>query len=483
MFTPLGFCLRAGVFLGAAVLFSHSAAAQTPHCFNNLNGPEVPCTPRNSGSGYSAPAYRGPSPAQIAKRRRIKAGNAANERGAAALKRSDYATAVREFEQAMRLWPEDRNVHGNYWFAKGILNFTKWDFASALEDYKESLRYQSDPKSRQTIIRKISEMKMNLGVQKASNAEDAGDWDSAILHWNDVYPSCVKAGLSICNLWTIYSHIALSGKALSQQNWAIAARELDRYYSDMIANERKLNPHGQKTERLAAAFDVAREANRALANGNLETALLGYERAQKMERNHDLTPTRHNSIAAEIRHQIARQQEARKSEEKRKEKASNPNYPNPPPVYRDASTPRSYPDFTSFTPTQHQAHADNESGNLWAQKGDWVQALLSYQKALTEETSGPFAEVLKENLAIAMKHLGPQKANAVPASAAPGGIAASPAAKEEKPKEVVQANCTGWMKQANGASFRLCMDERAQRYCEQSAQSDGKGAISRVSCQ
>ncbi len=45
--------------------------------------------------------------------------------------------------------------------------------------------------------------------------------------------------------------------------------------------------------------------------------------------------------------------------------------------------------------------------------------------------------------------------------------------------ETVAQNCTGWMSQQNGTSYRLCVGERAQRYCEQS---DGT-SISQIPCQ
>lgn len=487
MFTPLNRFFQiaiamTGPMLGIAIVSPASAfdPATDHKCVAYCGGGSS--SGGGGGGGYAAPVYRGPSAAELARRRRVKAGNAANERGRAALNRFDYDTAVREFEQAMRLWPEDRTVRGNYWFAKGHAAFHKEDYAAAIEYYRKSLPYNPRAKEKQILLGDISWSTTLLEEKKAKEAQEEGDWNAAVSHRNESYRDCIQGKHLDCDWRLVDTHFALGGQALSQEDWSAAARELDKFYSDLIALMRKAIPGDKKHDQLAVAFDAAHEANRALASGNLATALLGYENAKKIEREHKFNPARYNPITAEIGRQIARQEEARKFEAERKERASNPNYPNPPPVYRDANTPRSYPDFSSFTPAQHQAHADNDSGNLWAQKGDWVQALLSYQKALTEEPNGPFAEVLKENLAIAMKHLGTPKTNAAPANAA----ATSPAplaAKEEKPKEVVQANCTGWMKQTSGTSFRLCMDEHAQRYCEEAAQSGGAGAVSRVSCQ
>jgi tetratricopeptide (TPR) repeat protein len=472
---PFSILVRTGFLFGALMALTSFAAAQTAHCFNNLNGPEVPCTSRGGGGGsYSAPVYRGPSPAEIARRRRVKAGNAANDRGIAALKRGDYPTAVRELEEAMHLRPNDRTIHGNYWFAKGLAAFDKEDFASAVESYRESLRYNSDAKERKILLGKISWSTTLLEEKKAKEAQEAGDWDTAVSHWNETYRECIRGKALDCDWRLVGSHFALGGQALSRQDWPSAARELDKFYSDLIALMRKAIPGDKENEQLAVAFDTAHHANQSLANGNLAAALLGYENAKKIEREHNFTPTRYNPITAEIGRQIARQ-ETLKSEVQRKEQASNPNYPNPPPVYRDANTPRDYPDLASYTPAQHHAHNDNDMGNVWAQKGDWVQAMLSYQKALVEDPDGPFSKVIKENLDIATKHLKDTQQKAATAPAIP----LSPQAKPEAPKEISASNCTGWM-MANGKSSRLCMDAQAHRYCEEA---DGKGAVSRVSCQ
>jgi hypothetical protein len=76
-----------------------------------------------------------------------------------------------------------------------------------------------------------------------------------------------------------------------------------------------------------------------------------------------------------------RQAEARTAAEARAEEQraqqANPNYPAPPPVYRDANTPRDYPDLPSYSATQKKAHSDNELGNIWAQKVGTGAAQLS----------------------------------------------------------------------------------------------------------
>ena len=39
-------------------------------------------------------------------------------------------------------------------------------------------------------------------------------------------------------------------------------------------------------------------------------------------------------------------------------------------------------------------------------------------------------------------------------------------------------NCTGWMKQNNGCSWRTCVDNKGKQYCQESC----KGRVNRVRC-
>jgi tetratricopeptide (TPR) repeat protein len=174
----------------------------------------------------------------------------------------------------------------------------------------------------------------------------------------------------------------------------------------------------------------------------------------------------------------AKQESARQAAQQAAAQASNPNYPKPPPIYRDASTPRSYPKLKTYTKAQNSAHHDNETGNLMAQTGDWVEAMLAYQKALFEDPNGPFTDVIKRNLDLARSHLGPAKP-AKPA-AAPAPVDSTTLVRHSEPlKDVAAPDCTNWMTQHNGSKYRLCMDEKAQHYCEQAKD----GAVSRVTCQ
>jgi hypothetical protein len=76
------------------------------------------------------------------------------------------------------------------------------------------------------------------------------------------------------------------------------------------------------------------------------------------------------------------------------------------PVYREGM-PRSYPDFPSYTKAQHAAHEANEMGQLYAAAGNWGSALDSYRDALTDD---PGNAVIRENIAIAVKHLDAERA-------------------------------------------------------------------------
>jgi tetratricopeptide (TPR) repeat protein len=250
------------------------------------------------------------------------------------------------------------------------------------------------------------------------------------------------------------------------------AVEAERY-PEAIARWREALPYwrGSKDPLLGNIASV--EGNLAYRAGKLEQARDFFRQALRYRPGHKLFEETLTRLEKEI---AAKAETQRHANEERRKQASNPNYPNPPPVYHDANTPRDYPDLASYTPAQHSAHSDNDMGNVWAQKGDWVQAMLNYQKALVEDPDGPFSKVIKENLDIATKHLKDSQQKAATAPAISPDHQTKP---EAAPKEISASNCTGWMT-ANGKSSRLCMDAQAHRYCEEA---DGKGAVSRVSCQ
>jgi tetratricopeptide (TPR) repeat protein len=464
MAEPFSILVRAGFLFGALMALTSSAAAQTAHCFNNLSGPEVPCTAR--GGGYAAPVPSGPSPAEIARRRRVKAGNATNDRGIAALNRGDYVVAIREFAEAMRLWPENRNVHGNYWYAKGLLASQEHEYSRAAEHYKKSLSFQTHAKERNILLSMIKDSqrdaidwplntKQEATYKAGVKAQQAKSWEAAERYFEEAHELCTKRHRIDCGDLLPPIHKVAGLKAAEQRDWDAAIREFEL--------EKKL--YGK--------FEFKGELNDKQDKGRGSCGY--YEPSSCADRIREAQANVDRAKAEKTRRQTEDQQKAVGT---RQDLQSNPNYPNPPPVYRDANTPRDYPDLASYTPAQHHAHNDNDTGNVWAQKGDWLQATFNYQKALIQDPDGPFSKVIKENLDIAMKHLKDSQPKAAGISPAPP-VSATTQAKPETPKEISVSNRTGWMT-ANGKSSRLCMDAQAHRYCEEA---DGKGAVSRVSCQ
>jgi tetratricopeptide (TPR) repeat protein len=410
--------------------------------------------PSGGGGGYAAPAPRGPSPAELAAQRQRMAGLAANKRGVTALNRplggkdlssraselnENYKEAVRYFEEASRFLPQDSNIRLNLANAKGVLAQFEGNNETAIAFFEEALRYsprnslvaENLRQARESLAsrKRPDQIAFDQNLEKAQAAEKAEDWDAALRYREEGVRLCAALQGTTqnhgCDIDSAFMLYARGRRALAEKDWTTSVEDL-RATLDFYSKKFGDNP----------GFDSLKQWKADIA-----TALAIAEAQQKQQA------------------------------------SSNPNYPNPPPVYRDADTPRSYPDFKGYTPQQHAAHEANEDGNLWAQKGEWVQAMLGYQKALTLDPNGQFSDVLKENLAIAMKHLGPAKPQNSPAASP----APSPAPRQaRKPEEIATANCTGWMKQTDGTSFRMCMDEQAHSYCEQAA---GQGPASRVSCQ
>lgn len=463
----------------AFLLVSSSAQAFDPatdhKCVAYCDGGSAP----SRGGGYAAPAPSGPSPAEIARRKRIAAGNAANDRGAAARKRGDLRAAVRYFEEAARLWPEDRKIQGNYWNAKGELAARDGNYAEAVSYYKSALRYYPGHKD---ITKRLNSAQMLVDGDRSDQLATKGKWDEALSYHEKTLALCEQSvDTWFCPTMKLRQQYLAAGQALSHQQWAKAGEALRAYVSEKMASPGNANLNKEEKD----FFDFERSAADAIARGDMQQALKNYENMAQLEKKWAAEQGKDSPEAdvmlLELRRQAALQA-ARQSQQKEQEQASNPNYPNPPPVYRGANTPRDYPDLANYTPSQHAAHNDNGLGNIWAQKGDWVQALLSYQKALTEDPDGPFSKTIKENLDIAMKHLNEERAKGTSAAAPPNPAATVPPATQvqvsKKPEEIADSNCTRWSA-ANGKSSRVCMDAEAHHYCEES---DGK-TVSRVSCQ
>lgn len=439
------------LFVSVPVLAFDPATDHT--CVYNCDGGSAP----TSGGGYVAPAPSGPSPAELARRRQHAAGIAANNHGAAALKRKlngsgissrvsemlrNYKEAIADFELAARYLPNDSNVHLNLTNTRGMVAQFEGHYEAAVRYFEEALRYSPHNATVKANLKRArevltnskdpNEITLNDLLGKAQSAEKAQDWDAAVRYRQDIYHRCLAANKSDCDIDSAFAQYARGRKALTMKDWKEGTRVLRAvldFYEKKFGDNPGLGGLKEWKSEIVTALQIA-------------------EAQQKAE-------------------------EPRPVEVK-----DNPNYPNPPPVYRDANTPRRYPDLGYYTPAQHNAHNDNDTGNTWAQKGDWAQALLSYQRALQQDPGGPFSMVIKENLDIAMKHL---KDNQAKTASTPTAVTQPPPPKpQEPPKEVTASNCTGWMAQSGGASFRLCTDERGQRYCEQA---NGNGLASRVSCQ
>lgn len=450
-------CVRRSLFvvsfilLGLAPAFAFDPA--TDHTCVAYCGGDPP--PRSGG--YVAPVPRGPSPAEIARRKARAAGVAANRRGAAAMNRKlaggdvssrvsemlrNYKEAVRDFEEAARYLPNDGTIQLNLANARGTVAQFEGRYADAVRYFEEALRYsphnsivrENLKRARTTLAssKNPDQVSRDDVLKAAQAAEKAQDWDVAVKYRQRAYELCMSSGRNDCDIDSAFVKYAVGRQEIANKSLDAGIKNLHEV----------LDFYDKKFGSAASGFGSLKEWKIEIT-----TAL-----------------------------QIAEAQ-------RRQEQATNPNYPQPPPVYRDATTPRSYPDLGYYTKEQHDAHKSNEMGNVWAKTGNWEQALVNYQQALSEDPEGPFAAVIKENLDLAMKHLKEdqaKRAGSQPQAASPP-ITAQKAA-EPPPKEVVESNCTGWMT-ANGVSSRLCMDAQAHRYCEQSAQADGKGVISRVACQ
>lgn len=106
------------------------------------------------------------------------------------------------------------------------------------------------------------------------------------------------------------------------------------------------------------------------------------------------------------------------------------------PVYREGM-PRSYPDFPSYTKAQHAAHEANEMGQLYAAAGNWGSALDNYRDALVND---PDNQVIRDNIAIAVRHLDVERAARLPAATphtlpnpSPKPVQATPASASQRP--------------------------------------------------
>jgi len=341
----------------------------------------------------------------------------------------NYKEAIRDFEEAARYLPNDATIHLNLANARGMVAQFEGHYADAVRNFEQALRYSphnsivkgnlKQAKAALASSKDPNRIAHDEALQKAQSAEKAQDWNSAVKYRQQVYRLCLSGGGHGCEMESAFAQYAVGRQAITNKNWDAGIKYLRAalaYYNETFASVQSGPLKEWKTE--------------------ITTVL-----------------------------QIAEAQ-------RRQAQASNPNYPKPPPVYRDADTPRDYPDFKTNTPAQHKAHEDNVMGNIWAQKGEWVDAMLGYQRALDEDPDGPFAKVIKENLDRAMKHL---KANQPkPATAVAQPPAAKPIQASQTKPETADSNCTRW---SNGS--RVCADAGGHHYCEV----QNGNSVSRVSCQ
>jgi len=425
--------LEISLVIAALVLAAPANAFDpaTDHkCVAYCDGGSAP----SSGGGYAAPAPSGPSPAQIAAQRQRAQALALDTRAHAAFDGGDLEAAAQDFEEAARLAPNDSNILGNRWYTKGMLASRREDYESAIDDYKKALRYYPTNKNIQS----------DLEIAQREAAIQRGDWENPALR----------------SVSESYAHYIRGRRALDNKEWGLAVQELRQYEDSLLEMKPRLAKSAQDIEKYLA--DSEKEKNKTAPMIKITNDLRSTLRKlhQSLTENQRKRDAIHKYLERALLEEKVRRDEADSRQ----------------PVYRDASTPRSYPDFASYTPAQHAAHQANEDGNLWAQKGDWVQALLRYQTALTQDPDGQFSKVIKENLAIAMKHLEIPKPKDAPS---PASAAPALPHQAQKPEEITHANCTGWTPQTNGTLFHLCMDEQAHHYCEQA---DNKGVASRVNC-
>lgn len=102
----------------------------------------------------------------------------------------------------------------------------------------------------------------------------------------------------------------------------------------------------------------------------------------------------------------------------------------PHPAARLDSDPRTYPELPSYTNDQRIAHKMNQDGIDAAElHHNWADAMSSFAAAYDYDPVGPFSKVIRQNMAIAAKHLDEEQA----ARAKAAGIAANPQANRPPP--------------------------------------------------
>ena len=131
------------VALVSVIGISSIALAQDHKCVAYCDGDPAPSR-GGGGRVFVAPEPLGPSPAQLAAQRQRAAALAHNNRAIALQKKGKFAEAVRAFEEALRLQPNDNVIHANVLTAKGQMAFFDGDYQRAAVFYEQSLEYDSN---------------------------------------------------------------------------------------------------------------------------------------------------------------------------------------------------------------------------------------------------------------------------------------------------------------------------------------------------
>ncbi len=256
--------VRAGSIF-ACLSLTGGAIAQTAHCFNDLHGPEVPCTAPGGGTS-AAPAPRGPSPAETADRQRRAKAHAANDRGLSAFKRKDYATALRELENT---------IQGNYWFVKGDWAIgVKHDLELGKQYLLKARQYSPNNKSVLSYLKLLG--MAQKGVQgdklwsRASTAAEHGDWDLALSLQRDLLTA------DFDKLYENDLRLLTAGQALASQQWATAANALREYAR--IEAEHMQSVHKDDPSKARAWAEFANAAIDALERGDVTAARLHWQK-------------------------------------------------------------------------------------------------------------------------------------------------------------------------------------------------------------
>jgi tetratricopeptide (TPR) repeat protein len=218
--------------LFALTILSGHVRAQAAHCFNSLNGPEVPCTPAGGGGG-AAVTPAGPSPEEIAAQRQ-------------------RATALELDKKASN----DPNIQGNRWYTKAMLADSAGRYVDAAADFKRALHFFPDNRA----------IASGLPLAERRALMAAGNWRSAI-------EKARKMGVPKDSYYVEY----LEGRqALDLQEWDKAIEGLSLRVKAMLASKRRTLNTMRNLQAIRPFPQVLYQiAKKTLAGCNKELAEVG----------------------------------------------------------------------------------------------------------------------------------------------------------------------------------------------------------------